>query len=66
MSSEHRDRMHAISRARRIASGMEQGYPGPERNESNESLPKPINDIAWKAQVASVGNAPPRQPPARS
>ena len=25
--------------------------------EHNESLPQPIKDIAWKAQVASVGNA---------
>jgi hypothetical protein len=34
--------------------GMEQGHPGPERS---ESLPQPIKGIAWKAQVASVGNA---------
>jgi len=40
--------------ARRIDSGMEQGHPGPERN---ESLPQPIKDIASKAQEASVGNA---------
>jgi len=40
--------------ARGIDSGMEQGHPGPERS---GSLPQPIKGIAWKAQVASVGNA---------